>query len=225
MPALFHTCSALTRVISSPQASHLDCTLLPPPFSAPQYDIFRLQEATQGRALSVLAYALVRRYGLVKMLGLDAARLVRWGAGLACLPHMCCGLNHTLKSCQTHKSMVCVPRFLVRVEEGYQANDYHNRTHAADVLRNMHCIATRGGLLEMQSQPKQLEQQPAGQEGNGGGGRQQAGQGLSHGNGLMLLSAYVAAVVHDFEHMGGCPWPAARTSDTDVSVTPRPGLV
>ncbi len=49
--------------------------LLPCP--TPQYDIFRLQEATQGRALSVLAYALVRRYGLVKMFGLDEARLVR----------------------------------------------------------------------------------------------------------------------------------------------------
>ena len=50
---------------------------VPCPRPAPQYDIFRLQEATQGRALSVLACALVRRYGLVKMLGLDEARLVR----------------------------------------------------------------------------------------------------------------------------------------------------
>ena len=102
-----------------------------------------------------------------------------------------------------------LPRFLVRVEEGYRANDYHHRTHAADVLRNIHCIATRGGLLECPAPKHPLEQQPASEEdgpGDGSGG--DAGrQDLSHGDALMLLSAYIAAVVHDFEHMGGCGMP------------------
>jgi hypothetical protein len=35
----------------------------------------------------------------------------------------------------------------VRVEEGYRSCPYHSRTHAADVLRTAHVIATRGGLV------------------------------------------------------------------------------
>ena len=37
-------------------------------------------------------------------------------------------------------------RFLVKVTEGYQACPYHSRTHAADVLRTAHVIATRAGM-------------------------------------------------------------------------------
>eukprot|EP00775_Hariotina_reticulata_P014115 gene14115-14244_t len=63
--------------------------------------------------------------------------------------------------------------WLVHVEDGYQANPYHNRTHAADVLRNLHVIMCRGGL---------------------------AAAGL--GDDLTVLGTYLAAVVHDFEHRG-----------------------
>ncbi len=46
-----------------------------------------------------------------------------------------------------------LPSFLVRVEDGYcHPNPYHNRTHAADVLRSLHVLATRGGILQ-QRQP------------------------------------------------------------------------
>ncbi len=38
-------------------------------------------------------------------------------------------------------------RFLIRAEEGYPNNPYHNRMHAADVLRSTHVLATRGGLI------------------------------------------------------------------------------
>lgn len=37
-------------------------------------------------------------------------------------------------------------RWLVRLEAGYPPNPYHNRTHAADVTRNVHVLMTRGGL-------------------------------------------------------------------------------
>ena len=37
-------------------------------------------------------------------------------------------------------------RWLVRLEQGYPPNPYHNRTHAADVTRNVHMLLTRGGM-------------------------------------------------------------------------------
>ena len=43
--------------------------------------------------------------------------------------------------------MMC--RFLIRIEDGYRDNPYHSRTHAADVLRNLHVIIVRGGLLSL----------------------------------------------------------------------------
>lgn len=38
-------------------------------------------------------------------------------------------------------------KFLMRVEEGYPNNPYHNRIHAADVLRSLHVLVVRGGLI------------------------------------------------------------------------------
>lgn len=68
-----------------------------------------------------------------------------------------------------------VRRFADRVERGYLDNPYHNSVHAACVLHCMHCILFHGGLL-------------------------QRFEGMN--TDLILLSAYVAALVHDFRHPG-----------------------
>lgn len=41
-------------------------------------------------------------------------------------------------------------RWLVRLEDGYRANPYHNRIHAADVLRSAHVLLSRGGCTGAQ---------------------------------------------------------------------------
>lgn len=69
-----------------------------------EFDVFELADLTNNRPLSVLAFALLVRTGMVKRFGLDEVRLAR---------------------------------FLVAIEEGYPDNPYHNRMHAADVLRNL----------------------------------------------------------------------------------------
>ena len=51
-------------------------------------------------------------------------------------------------------------------------NPYHNRTHAADVLQTMHVILHRGGLVPGYADP------------------------------ITLLACYLAAIIHDFEHLG-----------------------
>ena len=63
-------------------------------------------------------------------------------------------------------------RFLHRVEEGYRTNPYHSRTHAADVLRTLHVLLHRGGLVPGYADP------------------------------TYLLASYLAAIIHDFEHVG-----------------------
>ena len=39
-------------------------------------------------------------------------------------------------------------QFLMRVEDGYPSNPYHNRIHAADVLQSLHVLLCRGGLMQ-----------------------------------------------------------------------------
>ena len=63
-------------------------------------------------------------------------------------------------------------RFLVLIEDGYRDNPYHNRVHAADVLRNLHVIIHRGGLLRL----------IAGRTRGGGGGGGSGGQAHPPGN-------------------------------------------
>ena len=46
-------------------------------------------------------------------------------------------------------------RFLIRIEEGYPNNPYHCRTHAADVLRSLHVVLNRGGVLRAVTQAAQ----------------------------------------------------------------------
>ncbi len=61
---------------------------------------------------------------------------------------------------------------LVAMQDGYNDNPYHNARHAADVLQSMHVIMTRGGLM-----PGYVDQ-------------------------TAMLAAYLAAIVHDYEHRG-----------------------
>lgn len=68
-------------------------------------------------------------------------------------------------------------RFLIDIEAGYSDNfvgiRYHCSTHAADVLRTLHAICTRGGLW-VQAQVSDIG----------------------------ILAMYLSAVVHDYEHRG-----------------------
>lgn len=55
-------------------------------------------------------------------------------------------------------------RFFMYIEQGYPQNPYHNASHAADVLRNLHVILTRGGALAALSASAQAENaKPSGQ--------------------------------------------------------------
>mmetsp|Transcript_8480 Transcript_8480/g.25667 ORF Transcript_8480/g.25667 Transcript_8480/m.25667 type:complete len:957 (-) Transcript_8480:212-3082(-) len=73
-------------------------------------------------------------------------------------------------------SEVRLARFLCAIEEGYLDNPYHSRVHAADVLRSVYVILTRGQVAR--------RCWTKGHEDQG------------------LLSAILAAVVHDFAHRG-----------------------
>ncbi|GMH44924.1 hypothetical protein BSKO_12881 [Bryopsis sp. KO-2023] len=67
---------------------------------------------------------------------------------------------------------VKLSRFLRRIEEGYPENPYHNRLHACDVLQSLHMVMVKGGIF-----PKYADR-------------------------LCQLAAYMAAILHDFEHGG-----------------------
>ena len=101
--------------------------------------------------------------------------------------------------------------------------------HAADVLRNLHVIIHRGGLLQLmrngrpkalhqQQHPQHHPQQPQqGSNGNlaatvvsGGGSSRNSPTGdgvgaaapLSQHEALTLLAMYLSAIVHDYDHRG-----------------------
>lgn len=67
---------------------------------------------------------------------------------------------------------VTLARFLRRIESGYHCNPYHCATHAADVLQTLHVILHRGGFVPGYACPESL------------------------------LSCYLSAIVHDYEHGG-----------------------
>ncbi|KAJ9521684.1 hypothetical protein QJQ45_015392, partial [Haematococcus lacustris] len=71
-----------------------------------------------------------------------------------------------------HLDHTKLARWLCRVEDGYCANPYHNRSHAADVVQTMHMLLTRGGLMP------------------------------GYADHLTQLAAYLAAVCHDYQHIG-----------------------
>eukprot|EP00877_Chromochloris_zofingiensis_P004947 jgi/Chrzof1/14453/Cz09g03150.t1 len=53
--------------------------------------------------------------------------------------------SELISKCQLDE--VKLARYLMRIEDGYPPNPYHNRSHAADVLRSAHVLVTRGGVL------------------------------------------------------------------------------
>ncbi|KAJ9515550.1 hypothetical protein QJQ45_021631 [Haematococcus lacustris] len=65
-------------------------------------------------------------------------------------------------------------RFLCAIEDGYPNNPYHCRTHAADVLRTVHCMMTRGRVGSMLGGDQRVD----------------------------LLAVYISALIHDYEHKG-----------------------
>ncbi|KAJ9521275.1 hypothetical protein QJQ45_022997, partial [Haematococcus lacustris] len=71
-----------------------------------------------------------------------------------------------------HLDHTKLARWLCRIEDGYCANPYHNRSHAADVVQTMHMLLTRGGLMP------------------------------GYADHLTQLAAYLAAVCHDYQHIG-----------------------
>ncbi|GAX80977.1 hypothetical protein CEUSTIGMA_g8412.t1 [Chlamydomonas eustigma] len=143
-----------------------------------QFDPFVLSQASFGRPLSVLTFTLFKKAGLIDSFHLNSTKLAR---------------------------------FLLRIEEGYPSNPYHGATHAADVLHTLHVIMTRGGVLRALSRAESL---PAGRH-NGhrplsehdGKDRDQSQQKESEDSPLeassfTLLTCYIAAMVHDFDHRG-----------------------
>ena len=108
-----------------------------------------------------------------------------------------------------------VYRFLLAVEEGYASNPYHCSTHAADVLRTLHAVLTQGGVLTALTAaaavsgqevgficrppclqprsltPAMLRQCPPG-----------SSQAADSFTAATLLTSYLSAIVHDFDHRG-----------------------
>lgn len=62
--------------------------------------------------------------------------------------------------------------YLEKIESGYKANPYHNSTHAADVLQTMRSLLILGKMY-----PRVVDL-------------------------LGVLSCYLAAIIHDYEHTG-----------------------
>lgn len=143
------------------------------------FDSFKLSEATSGRPLSTLAFFLFKRSGIVSLLDLP---------------------ENKLATC------------LISIEEGYRPNPYHSRTHAADVLRNLHMMLTRGHLFDVVriNPPQQSTVAPA-TAGEAGSTPTQEGKAtvqpphhpdMSLQDARTLLTLYLSAVVHDYDHRG-----------------------
>mmetsp|Transcript_25460 Transcript_25460/g.55342 ORF Transcript_25460/g.55342 Transcript_25460/m.55342 type:complete len:787 (-) Transcript_25460:1267-3627(-) len=105
-----------------------------------QFDAFKLSEVSNGRPLSMLSFALLKRCELIEKWQLHEHKLVK---------------------------------FLMKIEDGYPNNPYHNRIHAADVLQSLHVLVIRGGLIDH-----------------------------SYCDEIALTSCYLSAVIHDYEHKG-----------------------
>ena len=62
----------------------------------------------------------------------------------------------------------------MEIESGYQCQHYHCASHGADVLRTLHVLCSRGGIWDTVRSPD-----------------------------IGVLGMYLAAIVHDYEHVGG----------------------
>ncbi|KAF5831042.1 hypothetical protein DUNSADRAFT_13673 [Dunaliella salina] len=81
-------------------------------------------------------------------------------------------LNRTGMTSTFRMSLPRLARFLRKIEAGMKVVPYHNAVHVADVLQTLHAMSTLGGLSNAIADP------------------------------LFMLSAYLAAIIHDFEHQG-----------------------
>jgi len=96
---------------------------------------------------------------------------------------------------------VKLARFLLRIEDGYLDNPYHNRTHAADVLRTLNAIATRGGVLSAISRQQPPPSEDFVQDLENEGSSEQV-LTVHIGEVLTMLAVFLAAIIHDYEHLG-----------------------
>ncbi|KAF5828637.1 hypothetical protein DUNSADRAFT_17295 [Dunaliella salina] len=81
-------------------------------------------------------------------------------------------LNRTGMASTFRMSLPRLARFLRKIEAGMKEVPYHNAVHVADVLQTLHAMSNLGGLSSAIADP------------------------------LFMLSAYLAAIIHDFEHQG-----------------------
>ncbi|KAF5830629.1 hypothetical protein DUNSADRAFT_14253 [Dunaliella salina] len=105
-----------------------------------QFDAFELNEVSNGRPLSMLSFALFKRFEIAEKWQMDDQKLAK---------------------------------FLMKIEDGYPRNPYHNRVHAADVLRSLHVLVLRGGLID-----------------------------YGYCDDINLFSCYLSSIIHDYEHKG-----------------------
>ena len=181
-----------------------------------QFNAFKLAESTNHAPLSTLCFWLLQTQGLIREFGelhsaLATTTLCRvqgrdstaWH--VLCSSHGCspptktlqpaqaCGLvlRHSMHALNAHQRVVThsVPcadldarrltRFLLAIEAGYSTQQevlYHSRSHAADVLQSIFVLMRRGAL------DKYL--------------------GTGQSKQLAVLAAYLAAAVHDYQHVG-----------------------
>ncbi|KAJ9514582.1 hypothetical protein QJQ45_016330 [Haematococcus lacustris] len=88
-------------------------------------------------------------------------------------------------------------RFLCTIEAGYRQNPYHNRMHAADVLRTLHVIMTRGGILKAMGAAQEVALLSVYFSAVGV-------QGLAtlYFGSAPAIIGHVTRVVHDYQHKG-----------------------
>ncbi|GAX79174.1 hypothetical protein CEUSTIGMA_g6614.t1 [Chlamydomonas eustigma] len=84
--------------------------------------------------------------------------------------------RHGLVSPRHHVKGVQLATYLRKLEEGYEDNPYHCRAHAADVVRTLYCLLTRGSVLKTAWLPQDMD--------------------------MAMILAMLAAALHDYQHKG-----------------------
>ena len=171
------------------------------------FDAFELAEAADGRPLSVLGFFLLKRFNVSHTLFFTLSFPTSSiyinshpptpSSNLhppTCCRHIMSDLSLFSSSSLSLSLLQLInvfsldetklARFLLLIEDGYPDNPYHNRIHAADVLQSLHVILCRGQLME---------------------------KGFC--DDISLLSCYLSAIIHDYEHKGVNNDYLIRTSD------------